>query len=72
MATPGQLFWALPATRAEVELLQERLKNIAAGLGAIEPAAAEERLQRLLDSTHEVSSRICKILLDVEEASGGL
>ena len=61
--TPEE-FWAMPATRCEVELLQETLKNIANELGQERAAVQLPRLNLILQN---VTSRLTRLELDVED-----
>ena len=61
--TPEE-FWAMPATRCEVELLQETLKNLANELGQERAAVQLPRLNLILQN---VTSRLTRLELDVED-----
>ena len=59
-----EAFWAHPRTRSEVEILQERLRSIAAELGAEDAAA---RLPRLTQLAHDLTRRLVTLELSVED-----
>ena len=62
-ATPDE-FWSHPTTRAEIEHLQETLRNIANELGQERAAVQMPRLNLILD---DVRTRCVKLELDVAE-----
>ena len=62
-ATPDE-FWSHPTTRAEIEHLQETLRNIANELGQERSAVQMPRLDLILD---DVRSRFIRLELDVAE-----
>ena len=62
-ATPDE-FWSHPTTRAEIENLQETLRNIANELGQERAAVQISRLNLILD---DVRTRCVKLELDVAE-----
>ena len=57
-----EAFWAHPRTRFDVEILQERLRSIAAELGAEDAAA---RLPRLAELANDLAGRLVALELDV-------
>ena len=58
--TPDE-YWAMPATRCEIELLQETLRNIANELGQERAAVQLPRLNLILQN---VTSRLTRLELD--------
>ena len=59
-----EAFWAHPRTRSEVEILQERLRSIAAELDTEDAAA---RLPRLTQLAHDLTRRLVTLELSVED-----
>ena len=62
-ATPDE-FWSHPTTRAEIQHLQETLRNIANELGQERAAVQMPRLNLILD---DVRTRCIKLEIDVAE-----
>ncbi len=55
--------WQDPRKRAEVELLQERLRQMAEALGGQPDGAA---LELLSDAAHEVANAVWRLKLDLD------
>ena len=62
-ATPDE-FWSHPTTRAEIEHLQETLRNIANELGQDRAAVQLPRLTLILQN---VTSRLTRLELDIAD-----
>ena len=61
--TPDE-YWAMPATRCEIELLQETLRSIANELGQERAAVQLPRLTLILQN---VTSRLTRLELDIAD-----